>query len=138
MSFEEIGEIPGVCGSPSQSISYDFIDETPFRNRTNYYRLEMGALGYTSVVAVDFIILNAEGYSLQPNPVTTTAQLLFFNPDNQDARICIFDSQGRQVMEFRTREDEITIDSNLLGSGNYVFKILIENSSRLVGKLVVI
>jgi len=138
LSFEAIGEIPGVCGSPNQPISYDYTDEEPLRNRTNYYRLEMGALGYTSVVAVDFIILNNEGYSLQPNPVTSTSKLLYENPDNEDARICIFDSRGRQVMEYITREDHIYIDRNLLDSGNYIFKILINNSSRTVGKLVVI
>jgi len=138
LSFEEVGEIPGVCGSPNQPISYEYTDEAPLLNRTNYYRLEMGALGYTSVVAVDFIILHKEGYSLQPNPVTSTSKLLYENPDNEDARICIFDSRGRQVMEYITREDHIYIDRNLLDSGNYIFKILINNSSRTVGKLVII
>ena len=138
LSFKEIGEIPGVCGSPNQPVSYEYADEEPLRNRTNYYRLEMGALGYTSVVAVDFVILNSEGYSLQPNPVTSTSKLLYENPDNENARICIFDSSGRQVMEYITKEDHIYIDRNLLESGNYIFKILINNSSRTVGKLIVI
>ncbi len=137
-SFEEIGEIPGVCGSPDQPISYEYTDKEPLRNSTNYYRLEMGFLGYTSVVAVDFIILNDEGYSLQPNPVTSTSKLLFDNPDGADARLYIYDSTGRQVMEYITNESHIYIDGNFFVSGFYAFRIIIGGSLKSVGKFIVI
>ena len=112
--------------------------ESPVLNAKNYYRLEMGSLGNTRPVSVEVIILNEDGYSLQPNPVITTSRLVFKNDEAEEARVCIFDSMGRQVTEFLTRENHVIIHRNLLNSGNYVFKVLINNSVTALGKIVVI
>lgn len=50
VSFVEIGSIEGVCGSTSEPQSYTFTDLTPQSNRTNYYRLNLGGLAFSSVL----------------------------------------------------------------------------------------
>src|SRR5437870_3891883 len=45
VNFIEIGDIQGVCGSSDRSESYFFIDQAPLKNKTNYYRLQLGTLG---------------------------------------------------------------------------------------------
>lgn len=53
-TFETIGEIAGICGSPEVDVPYVFIDENPEANQTNYYRLELGSQGFTTPLKVDF------------------------------------------------------------------------------------
>ncbi len=43
--FTQVGNIPGICGSSSSAISYNFIDDNPVKNKVNYYRLELGNNG---------------------------------------------------------------------------------------------
>jgi len=133
--YEEIGEIPGVCGSPDQSITYDFTDTAPVRNRVNYYRLELGLLGLTSAEAVEFIILNNEGYSIQPNPVFDKSIFLFDNPDGEEHELCLTDMSGKVVMTMLTTSDRFIIDGNLLRAGNYIFKLRKDGVILKTGKI---
>ena len=41
-NFITVGQIGGVCGSSSEPIAYNFIDENPIRNKRIYYKLELG------------------------------------------------------------------------------------------------
>lgn len=136
--FEQIGEISGICGSPNQSITYDFTDMQPEKNSINYYRLELGQYGYTSKVAIDFIILNEDGYSLQPNPVSTRSKLVFENPDNNEVEFCLIDIQGRMAMNMFTTSNQFWIDASMIQSGTYIFKLMTEQKLLTKGKLVVL
>ena len=135
--FLKIGEISGICGSPDQPTTYEYIDSMPVPNRMNYYRLEMSLLGYSSPVIVEVIFLNDGGYSIQPNPVVSQSRLVFDNPDNEAFEFCLIDQQGRQVVNKFTNNNYVIIDRNLIRSGMYIFKILKDNSIRIKGKVVV-
>jgi len=136
--FEEIGDIPGVCGSADEPVTYDFTDSLPEKNRINYYRLELGLIGLTSPMAVDFIILNESGYSIQPNPVTSRSKLVFENPENEEIEFCLIDARGRMVMNEFTTSNHVWIDRNMTRSGSYVFKLRKDQKLLNKGKLVVL
>jgi hypothetical protein len=138
VSFEKVGEIPGVCGSPNQSVTYDFTDTVPQYNRMNYYRLDMGILGFSSNVFVEVIRLNEEGYSLNPNPVVDISTLLFNNPDNESHEVCLVNMNGELVYNEITNSNKVEIDRALLSSGTYIFKILKGNELKVRGKLIVL
>ena len=42
LRFNEIGTIPGICGSPAFAESFQFSDNNPIQNQTKYYRLQLG------------------------------------------------------------------------------------------------
>lgn len=39
INFQDIYEFPGICGSPSADESYYYTDESPGKNKLNFYRL---------------------------------------------------------------------------------------------------
>ncbi|MBU2649391.1 MAG: T9SS type A sorting domain-containing protein [Bacteroidetes bacterium] len=135
--FENIGEIPGVCGSPDISVSYDFTDNEPLPNKTNIYRLEMGALGNSSPITIDYYILGETGYLLQPNPVYGRSVLTFENPQNENAVLLLFDVSGRRVLELETQDNQFILEREWLKNGFYLFNIFIEGQSIVSGKVVV-
>lgn len=136
--FEKIGEIPGVCGSPDASITYDFRDTVPNYNKMSYYRLEMGVLGFSSPVFVEVIKLNDEGYSVNPNPVVDVSEILFDNPDNESHEVCLINTKGEIVYNVVTSSNRVQIERSLLPGGTYIFKILKGNELKARGKIVVI
>lgn len=138
VAFEKIGEIPGVCGSPSQSVTYDFRDTIPLYNKMNYYRLELGILGFSTPVFVEVIRLNDEGYSLNPNPVVDISNLLFDNPDNESHEVCLINMSGEVVYNIVTTSNRVEIERDFLSAGTYIFKILKGNELKARGKLIVI
>lgn len=138
VGYVNIGEIPGVCGNPDVSVSYDFTDSNPEKNKINRYRLEMGILGNSSPVAIEFLVLNDEGYSIQPNPVKGRSRLLFDNPENVETTLLVSDMSGRMVWQSETSNNYFFIDSNILGSGMFVFTLKNDNSGYTKGKILVI
>ena len=50
LTFNKIGEIPGICGNPGSAFTYTFVDSFPNVNTVNYYRLELGNFGFTSII----------------------------------------------------------------------------------------
>jgi hypothetical protein len=48
--FNQIGEIPGICGSSESDTRYSFVHDAPTDFDTNYYFLEFGGHGRSSVV----------------------------------------------------------------------------------------
>lgn len=136
ISFERIGLISGVCGSPDQPVTYDFYDTMPAPNRINHYRLVLGLYGYTMPQSTEFIVLNDMGYSIQPNPMADKATIIFRNPIKEEFRFMVYDVSGKTVLDFTTTGDRVTVYRNELGSGVYVFA-LEGKDVYLQGKLVV-
>ncbi len=138
VSFYEIGEIPGVCGSPDKPITYDFTDTKPIKNRINYYRLQLGFLGITSSKTVDFIMLGDEGYSIHPNPFSESAIFLFNNPDGERYELSIFDDRGQLLISYITSENKIRLDGKSITAGTYIFRLSTAGTVVKTGKFVVI
>ena len=68
ITYEQVGLIGGICGSPDEAITFEFTDSIPLVNRTLYYRLLLGYFGYTSPKVVEYRLYNDQGFLLAPNP----------------------------------------------------------------------
>jgi hypothetical protein len=137
-NFDVIGEISGICGSPDLPVTYDFTDSLPGKNRINYYRLELGQYGHTTAKSIEYIILNDEGYSIQPNPVASRSKIVFDNPDGEKIEFCLIDTQGKMVMNMFTTSNHVWIDRQGIPGGMYVFKLRNEQQVLTKGKIVVL
>jgi len=136
ISWERIGLIGGICGSPDQSVTYDFYDPLPLRNQVNHYRLELGFYGYSSPVQAEFLALPASGYLIMPHPVVSRSTLIFGNIEKHGYVFSLFDMTGKKVMELTATGNRIILDKQTLGSGMYLFRLQ-GNQGSLTGKVIV-
>ncbi len=138
VNFQLIGDIPGICGSTTNAIRYDFLDENPQINATNYYKLELGGVGFTEVISLTIRDLTANEIRIQPNPAQNQSAIYFSNPSFNTHRLLVMNYAGETLIQQTTTNDFFLIDVTKLPSG--VYPILIETetvSQRKSGKLVV-
>jgi hypothetical protein len=137
--FEQIGRIDGVCGSPFSSVSYDYIDTIPLPNQMNYYRLELGNLGFSMILGVLIIDFSKNKYQIFPQPAQDYCIIHFQNPLQQVHFLEIFDRSGNLQKKMRTYDSSFFIQTNTLPQSVFLFRISNSSGQRLVsGKLMVI
>lgn len=134
-SFEKIGFIAGVCGSPNQEMVYRFTDTIPLKNQENHYRLELGSQGYSEAVSVKTIITGNDGYHLVQNPMQSNLRIYF--DDEGQKTMQVFDLNGKQQLIRRFSGREYSEALHALPSGIYIFRVESENQNIIQGKFVV-
>jgi hypothetical protein len=134
--FTEIGRIDGVCGSPDVSVPYSFIDESPLANQINFYKLELGIADFSEVISIEYNEKNSDGYQLRPNPASGDTRLYFSNSSFEAYELRIYNSAGKQVDSYTTREAFIEIQSQNYGAGLYLF-VLRSDQNTIKGKFIV-
>ncbi len=135
LNFAEIGDIQGICGSTGRNESYSFTDNSPAKNNVNYYRLQLGTLGYSYITKLFFIQLDGNSALLFPNPVTDETIITFLNSSHAEVRLIVFSCEGKLVYEsspsygnsFRLMKDDFS-------PGLYFYKIDREDSHLYSGK----
>ncbi len=137
-NFEQIGQIPGICGSTVESIRYMHTDISPILNSKNFYRLEFGGLGISDILAIDIIDLGTNGYQVWPNPVWTEAKIYFNNDEGFEHQINLYDLNGKHVYSSNTDNDYFLLRPTNLVDGVYVFTISNPGSPpKIQGKLLI-
>jgi hypothetical protein len=124
MDYALIHEIPGICGGPSTSISYDYVDEMPVANYTNHYRLELGNIGTTAVRSIDVIALNKEGFSMRPSPLVDNGRIYFNNPRQAQCRLSLTNMNGITVHELTTNDEFFALEGVHYQPGMYLVRIV--------------
>lgn len=120
-NFDKIGDIYGICGSPNQSIDYEFNDEEPVVNETNFYQLKLGSFEESEVISIE--IIHLEDYQMRPNPVVYYGQLYFENDDFLQHLLVVYTPLGVPVYEITTFADYFDVYTNGFLPGQYYFKI---------------
>ena len=124
LDFIQIGHIPGVCGSISEPVDYIWKDAEPFELATNYYRLEFGVQGFSSINIVEVEGLVQRSSLVFPNPATSDATLVFQTSGNEEQEVLIFNATGSLVyQENVSGSDRITINAGLLAPGTYIYSL---------------
>lgn len=136
ISYERIGLIGGICGSPDAEITFEYTDSIPLVNQLAYYRLILGYLGYTSPKTVEFSQYNDEGFFLGPNPFNDYTTLAFENEDKEEFHLFIFNMKGQKVLEIMTTGNEFFIRRSDLETGNYIFRLNAINFNTITGKII--
>ena len=97
-TFDEIGIIGGVCGSPDQAVNFTFVDSFPIKNRPNYYRLVLGLLGESQILKITYYDWENTQTITIPNPADIyTSRIIFKNDDEKEAVLFIYDALGRYI-----------------------------------------
>ena len=138
INFSQISSIEGICGSTQQSISYSFTDLSPEKNANNYYRLQLGGLGFSWIVSVEVIDLGMNTSIVRPNPLSKTSELLFDNEANFEVFISVYSSSGVLVNMRSTVSEQILLEKSKYTAGLYHYVLTSEESGVFgTGKFVV-
>lgn len=138
VNFDPIGEIPGVCGSSSTAKPYSFTDLNPVKNKINYYRIELGGLGFGGHIAYELIDIANKSYQVRPNPIVDEAKLYFSNEDNIKCQFILYNLNRISVLTLETNESFFNINVQGLIAGIYCFQIVAQDRMPTTnGKLIV-
>lgn len=137
LAWEQIGEIPGVCGNSSAAVPYTFVDEFPFKNTINYYRLELGGQGYSPVIGIPYYDYMQKDYVIIPNPAYQNATFYFGTSATEKFRILIFSASGILVHQATGAGSSYSFNVTGLVSGAYIFNITRSGFKDISGKLLV-
>lgn len=127
-SFENIGKIDGVCGSPDVDVPYVFSDKEPVSNKINTYRLELGTQGYSDVRSVEFVLLNDDGFHLRYDMQTRSAEVFLDNALNERVDYTLYTIAGREILDGFTNSNKITL--NLRPFSGQIFLLGVEIKGR--------
>jgi hypothetical protein len=127
--YEQIGRIEGICGSPYSAVSYEFNDSLPQMNQVNYYKLELGNIGFSPVRALLIIDFSEQNFQIIPNPAKEYCNIHFQNSMSQLHSMQLFDMSGKLFLELQTNESSFYLNTSELKPQIYVFRI-INNANR--------
>ncbi|MEA5111997.1 hypothetical protein SDC9_38613 [bioreactor metagenome] len=133
--FNEIGEIPGICGNPETSVTFTFTDSLPVPNTRNYYRLELGNTGYTTALEVEFIPAGDQGYTILYSD--QGAELSVENPPGRKGEVPILDISGKSIDSYIFDQRRIALTRKPVIKGIYLFMLRYENGAGLSGKFII-
>ena len=133
--FNEIGEIPGICGNPETSVTFTFTDSLPVPNTRNYYRLELGNTGYTTALEVEFIPAGDQGYTILYSD--QGAELSVENPPGRKGEVSILDISGKSIDSYIFDQRRIALTRKPVIKGIYLFMLRYENGAGLSGKFII-
>jgi hypothetical protein len=138
VNFSPIGSINGICGSTQGDTPYEFTDIAPIKNAINYYRLNMGGIGFSVIVSAEVIDIAENNYLLRPNPIETNSELHFQNDASNTVVVSIYDLNGNLHSRIETIEEMILLSSDSFEAGPYFFVVedLVRNT-QVRGRFVV-
>ncbi len=137
INWEIIGDIPGVCGSSSTAVPYNFIDDNPASNTINFYRLELGGQGYSPVIGIPFYEYSEKGFVLIPNPARESAMLYFSTSVTEAFDISLFNISGNLIQQYSGTGGSQKLNVISLPQGIYPFVIMRQNKRNVSGKLLI-
>jgi Secretion system C-terminal sorting domain len=138
ISFKEIYEYSGVCGSTSFDESYSFLDTGAVKNHVNYYRLELGSLGiFSTTLSVLYLDFSGDGVVVAPQPCSGECKIWFKNFSNEEFEIVVYNSEGRQSARDITTGNCFDISAKTLAPGVYLFTIQRDSQTKYSGRLLV-
>jgi hypothetical protein len=136
--FEEIGHIPGICGSPDFAQPYSHSDKHPAKNQVNYYRLELGLQGYSEVRSVEFVYVGNEGFQIRPNPAVDQFRILFNNRLGHQHQLEIFSVSGALVEQHQSDSNQFELNVSNMNGGLYLLRLTNTQNQRVhSGRLIV-
>ncbi len=138
INFSQVGEIAGVCGSANFEQPYSFTDNTPVKNKVNYYRLELGSQGISQTVSIEIVDIENSGYQIRPQPANAETKIYFNNNNRKEQQLTLYNVSGIEISTSTTNEDFFKLNTSLLPSGLYFFTISISGTPPTIkGKLLV-
>ncbi len=129
LHFIEVGYIPGVCGNSTSSTPYNFSDNNPELNKTNYYKIRMGFSQFSETKSIYLTYIQPNELLLLPNPSHDFCEIKFNNEKHESLSIEINNDRGQQVFFIQDiKQDVYKLNVSFLKPGTYT--ILLSNNGK--------
>lgn len=123
INYEQVGEIPGICGSQIAEVPYTFIHDSPVSGQKNYYKLELGLQGSSTPLIITFYNTGENGYLLFPNPGTDFMQIIVTG-NGEPIELLFRDVNGKIIGDINSNAGVVTsIHTEGWVSGVYLISI---------------
>lgn len=127
LNYEEVGSIPGICGSSSSATPYNFTDKSPVLNKANYYKIRLGYSQFSEVKYLRLKYIEPGKIIVKPNPAKENIVIEFNNDNNEGYRLTLYNSNGTSVFNKESMtESSFTLATAAFDAGTYF--IILENS----------
>lgn len=127
LNFTNIGDIPGICGSPFYNEDYSFTHISPPTNTKNYYRIDLVGIGYSKIISRDNIDLHNSNTLVIPNPITSSGKILFNNPYFEECTIRFYSATGQHLFTRKTQGNRFNLDANQFPTGVIYYQFSIRD-----------
>ena len=123
INYEQVGEIPGICGSQIAEVPYTFIHDSPVSGQNNYYKLELGLQGSSTPLIITFYNTSENGYLLFPNPGVEVLQIVVTG-NGEPTELLFRDVSGKIIGSINANSGEvISVPTTEWASGVYFISI---------------
>ena len=134
LNFEVIYDYAGICGESTKSQNITFTDETPQKNRKNYYKVLIQPSDYSHAISVFYTYLTEKGYLLMQNPISHNLSLL---SEPNSGNLKIYNQIGKLTLSLTPNEQGLYHeDISCLGNGIYYFTLENAKGKPLHGKFI--
>ena len=135
-TFQQIGEVPGICGNPETAFTYTFTDSLPKTNAINHYRLELGNFGFTGVISVEHITTGTKGFVVL-NTDTGHTKVFFKQVPGKKSDAVIYSSSGKRVLETTVEGNSLQIPPGRLAAGIYILMLSFADNTAVSGSFAI-
>lgn len=134
INFDVIYDYAGICGESTKPQNITFTDESPQKNRKNYYKVLIQPSDYSDVISVFYSDLTEKGYLLMQNPITNNLYVL---SDLDSGILKIYDQTGKLTLSLSPNQQGLYHeDVSWLGNGLYYFILENAKGKPLYGKFI--
>lgn len=138
VNFYQVGEIAGVCGNSSSPQPYDYTDNSPVKNKVNYYKLNLGQEGFTSIISIEIIEIGKNGNQVRPNPAKDNARIYFTNDKYVTSNLILYDPSGTVLLKQNSDLDYFDLDLTGIPGGAYIFAIYQDGNISTTGRIIIV
>ena len=132
VNFEKIGTQNG-AGNSSVQLSYNFMDNSPYKG-LSYYRVKQvdfnGSVSYSKLDAVYLDPIKI--ISVYPNPAIDHVTILIASSIDQQVTCLVYNPRGQIIInyneEIKNGLTYLNLNTSKLAPGNYIFKVLTKSS----------
>jgi len=133
--FEQLAEIPGICGNPQSAYTYSFADSLALPNAVNYYRLELGNYGFSEVLPVEFLKPGKNGFVVIQE-AGGLSQIVFDNQPGRTGKAVIYSASGKRISETAIHGNRLSLGSDRWAPGVYLLLLVFNDQSSVSGNFI--
>jgi hypothetical protein len=134
LNFSVISEYSGICGENSKAQSVTFSDESPEKNKINYYKILIEPTDFSDIASIFYTDISENGYLILQNPITDKLSIL---GSINSKTMKIYGKTGTHVCTILPDENGFYQNNiSFLDAGIYYFIIESNVSKPLRGKFI--
>ncbi len=136
LTFATVHRISGICGHPTEPVTYTAFDAAPPELSTVFYRIRLGAQDYSSVKRVEVTQLLTSEQRAFPSPALDRLTLLLNVPTSASVDLWVYAANGALVLQrIDVIGNRVDLDVSGLSSGAHSY-LALADGRRFMGRFV--